>query len=124
MLFSPVTVKENEVETRNDNYRLENLTVVSARRQLLGAGLMTATALAGFGVAFADILWPGEKIGIALACGISLYAGFSIGRLRFHSRDLHGSELSGVVWGTYGHLNRKRREIATAIRAAKPVDKS
>lgn len=124
MLFSPVTVKENEVETRNDNYRLENLTVVSARRQLLGAGLMIATALAGFGLAFSDILWPGEKIGIALACGLSLYVGFSIGRLRFHSRDLHGSELSGVVWGTYRSLSRKRREIAAAVRAAKSVDKS
>ena len=39
MLFSPVTVKENEVETRNDNYRLENLTVVSARRQLPAGAL-------------------------------------------------------------------------------------
>ena len=124
MLFSPVTIKENEVETRNDNYRLENLTVVSARRQLLGAGLLTATALGGFGFAFADILWPTEKIGIALACGLSLYVGFSIGRLRFHSRDLNGSELSGVVWGTYGHLNRKRREIAAAIRIAKSEGKS
>ncbi|MDF1803194.1 hypothetical protein [Thalassovita sp.] len=119
MLFSSITIKDNEVETRNDSYHLENLTVVSARRELLGAGLLVATTLAGFGLAFADILWPAEKIGIALVCGISLWTGLTIGRLRFHSRDLSGSELSGVIWGTYGHLNRKRREIAAAIRAAK-----
>jgi hypothetical protein len=124
MLFSPVTIKENEVETRNDSYRLENLTVVSARRTLLGTSLLTVTALGVFGFAFADILWPTEKTGIVLACGLILYAGFSIGRLRFHSRDLNGSELSGVVWGTYGHLNRKRREIAAAIRAVKSEGKS
>lgn len=119
MLFHPVTIQNGEVETRNDTYLLANLTVVSARRTLLGAGLLTAGALGGFGIAFADILWPGELIGIALVCGLSLYVGFSIGRLRFHSRDLNGSELSGVVWGKYGDLNVKRREIAAAIRTAK-----
>lgn len=124
MLFNPITIRENEVETRNDSYRLENLTVISVRRQLLGAGLLTAAALGGFGIAFADILWPAEKISIALVCGLSLWAGFSIGRLRFHSRDLNGSELSGVVWGTYGRLNRTRREIAAAVRAAKAESKS
>jgi len=124
MLFAPISIKENEVETRNDSYRLENLTVVSARRELLGSGLLVAASLGGFGLAFADILWPAEKIGIALVCGVSLWAGFTIGRLRFHSRDLSGSELSGVIWGTYGHLNRKRRDIACAIRAAKSEGKS
>ncbi|NCO04089.1 MAG: hypothetical protein GW903_07865 [Alphaproteobacteria bacterium] len=119
MLFSPITIRENEVETRNDTYLLENLTVVSARRTLLGAGLLVAAALGGFGIAFADILWPAEKIIIAFVCGLSLWAGFSIGRLRFHSRDLHGSELSGVVWGSYGRLNRTRRDIAAAVRAAR-----
>jgi hypothetical protein len=123
MLLGSITITENEVETPNDSYRLENLTVVSARRELLGAGLLVAGTFGGFGAAFLDILWPSEIIGIALTCGFSLWAGLFIGRLRFHSRDLNGSELSGVIWGTYGHLNSKRREIAAAIRAAKSEGK-
>ena len=119
MLFSPVKIEDGAVHTRNDSYLLANLTVISARRTLLGSGLLIAGALGGFALAFADILWPGELIGISLVAAISLLTGLTIGRLRFHSRDLNGSELSGVVWGTYGHLNRVRREIVVAMRSSK-----
>lgn len=119
MLFSPINIEDGAVHTRNDSYLLGNLTVVSARRTLLGSGLLIAGTLGGFAFAFSDILWPHELIGIWLVSAISLVGGFVIGRLRFHSRDLNGSELSGVIWGTYGHLNCVRREIVAAMRASK-----
>jgi len=117
LFFSPIDIENGAVETRNDSYLLANLTVVSARRTLLGAGLLVAGALGGFAFAFADILWPRELLGISVMCALSVFAGLTIGRLRFHSRDLNGSELSGVVWGTYRHLNRVRREIIAEMRA-------
>ena len=98
--------------------------MVSARRTLLGASVLIAGALAGFAVAFADILWPGELFGISLASALSLIIGWNVGQLRFHSRDLKGSELSCVVWGRYANLNRQRREIVAAMRAMKPEDLS
>ncbi len=119
LFFSPINIENGAVETRNDSYLLANLTVVSARRTLLGAGLLVAGALGGFAFAFADILWPGELIGISVVSILSVFAGLTIGRLRFHSRDLNGSELSGVVWGTYHNLNCVRREIIAEMRAMK-----
>lgn len=118
MLFSHVKVENGAVETSNDSYIIENLSVVSARRTLLGSGVFLAIGFGGFALAFADILWPGELLTLFAASGSSLLAGLTIGRLRFHSRDLNGSELAGVVWGTYGHLNEVRRDIVSAMRAA------
>ena len=118
MLFSPVKIENGAVETRNDSYLLENLTVVSARRTLLGAGLLVSVGFGSFTLAFADILWPVELLSLFFASITSLVVGLNIGRLRFHSRDLRGSELAGVVWGTYGHLNRVRRDIVITMHAS------
>lgn len=117
MNFGKIDIEDGAVQTRNDSYILTNITVVSARRPFLGAGLMTAAGIAGFTVSFHDLLFAGEiatALGVAAVC---LWGGLWLGQLQLLSRDLRGSELSGAVWGPYRRLNHERRKIAKAARA-------
>lgn len=115
MIFGSVRVAGKSVETHRDSYLLSHLTVISVRRPLLGGGCLFATGGAGFALSFSDLLYPGE---IAALAGFSLgavLAGVFTGQIQLLSRDLRGSELSCMIWGSYGHLNRIRREIGSAL---------
>lgn len=115
MIFGSVRVAGKSVETHRDSYLLSHLTVISVRRPLLGGGCLFATGGTAFALSFSDLLYPGE---IAALCGFSLcavLAGFVVGQIQLLSRDLRGSELSCMIWGSYGHLNRIRREIGNAL---------
>lgn len=111
-----IDLDDRVIHTHRDSYLIDTLSVVSVRRPLLPAGLLTGAGLAGFGLAFGDLLYPGE-IAAAIVTGVAaLTAGIQVGQLRLLSRDLRGSELSGVIWGRYRDLNAKRLDIARAIR--------
>jgi hypothetical protein len=47
---------------------------------------------------------------------VVIVAGLWVGQLKLLSRDLRGSELADVIWGSYGHLNRTRMKIVRAMR--------
>lgn len=119
MILGRVHVSASSIDTHRDSYLLEQLTVVSVRRPMLGSALMLAGGLALFTLGFSDLLYPAELIALSAASVISLLTGWQLGQLRLLSRDLRGSELSGAVFGTYAHLNRLRRQIADAARAGK-----
>ena len=111
-----IDLDDRVIHTHRDSYLIDTLSVVSVRRPLLPAGLLMGAGLAGFGLAFGDLLYPGE-IAAAIVTGVAaLTAGIQVGQLRLLSRDLRGSELSGVIWGRYRDLNAKRLDIARAIR--------
>jgi hypothetical protein len=115
MIFGSVRVAGKSVETHRDSYLLSHLTVISVRRPLLAGGCLFASGGAAFALSFGDLLYPGE---IAALAGFSLSAvltGFIVGQIQLLSRDLRGSELSCMIWGSYGHLNRIRREIGNAL---------
>lgn len=118
MIVGSVTVTPHTVETHRASYRLEELNVVAMERPLLPVSLMGALGGTGFGVSFGDLLYPGEIAGLAGAVAFGLLAGFRLARIQLLSRDLRGSELSCMIWGTWGHLQRVRREIAAAREAA------
>ncbi|MFA6965230.1 hypothetical protein [Bosea sp. (in: a-proteobacteria)] len=103
------------VHTHRDSYLIDTLTAVSVRRPLLPAGFVFGTGLAGFGIAFGDLLYPGEIAALAIAAVLALASGWQIGRLALLSRDLRGSELSGAIWGRHAALQRIRSEIVAAI---------
>lgn len=115
MIFGSVSIEKSAVNTHRDSYRLENLSVVSVRRPLLLPAILFAVGLGGFAVAFADLLYAHESAALAALVLIGLVIGFWLGQLKLLSRDLRGSELSGVIWGTYSRLNKVRRDIVTAI---------
>ena len=117
MIFGFVTVDAETgcVNTHRDSYLLETLTVVSVRRPLLAGGLMFGFGFLGFGAVFGDLLYAGEIAAVVVSASLALIAGWQIGQLKLLSRDLRGSELSGAVWGRYGHLNKIRGEIVRAI---------
>lgn len=117
MILGTISIdhRQRAVHTHRDSYLLDNLSVVSVRRPLLPAGIMFGVGLAGFALVFADILYLHE-IAVALALAAGTYAaGTGAGQLKLLSRDLRGSELSGVVWGEYRQLNTMRREIVAAL---------
>ena len=116
MIFGSVDIDDAAVNTHRDSYLLSSLTVVSVRRPFLAGGLVVAAAFGGFAYAFNDLLFAIEIKIIAGGCAAALIAGLWIGQLKLLSRDLRGSELAGVIWGSYGRLNRVRREIAAAMR--------
>lgn len=118
MIFGKIDITPRAVETHRDSYRLEHLTVASARRGFLPFGMMITIGGSAFGWQFFDLLYPGERIGLGVCVVLSALVGIFLGQLQLLSRDLRGSELRGAVFGTYGHLNRVRREIMAAMHDA------
>ncbi len=119
MIIGKLRLGETSLHTSNDSYVLQSITAVSTRRPFLSAGLMIGGLTAAFGVAFADILYPGELIALAAVAFLATLLGWKIGLLLLVSRDLRGSPIADAVYGTYRHLNRLRPEIADAVERAK-----
>ena len=114
--FLKIDLVERVLHTHRDSYFLDNVTVISVRRPFLAMGLMGGVGLIGFGITFGDLMYPHEIATASLIGCVMLIVGCGLGQLRLLSRDLRGSELADAVWGSYGSLNRKRLEIAQAIR--------
>ena len=113
--FVEIDPATRAVNTHRDSYLLDTLTVVSVRRPLLPGGVLFGAGIGGFGLAFGDLLYAHE-IGLTLAAGaLALGLGWQAGQLKLLSRDLRGTELSGVIWGRYAALNRVRRDIVAAM---------
>ena len=115
MIFGFVSVNGHAVKTHRDSYLIKNLSVVSVRRPLLAPAFLFGLGFGGFGWSFSDLLEAGE---IATIIGVStagILAGVWLGQLKLLSRDLRGSELSGVIWGGYARLNKTRSEIVTTL---------
>lgn len=119
MIFGTVRVTDSVVETHRDSYMLGSLTGISVRRPLLPGGLLFAGGGAGFGLTFADLLYPSEICAVSALSLADVALGFGIGQIQLLSRDLRGSELACMIWGTYGHLNRIRRDIGEALSSRK-----
>lgn len=103
------------LETHSDSYTSSRGTHVSARRPFLAGGVVSAILLSVFGAAFHELLYVHEwgiLVGSVAACRT---AGLNIGQLTLVNRELCGTGLPTALWGTYGHLNLIRREIAAAI---------
>jgi len=114
MIFGKFEIGDT-LETNNDNYIITSITAISTRRPFLSAGLMAGGLCALFGFGFWGILWPAERLALACIAVICSTLGIGIGRLSLASRDLRGTPIADAVYGTYGHLNQKRRELAKAI---------
>lgn len=119
MLFGKITVSPLAIETHKDSYLLLNLSVVSVRRPFLSLGLISAIGGSAFALRFADLLHDHELALIASAVAFLLLLGFRFGQIQLLSHDLRGTELTGVIWGSYGRLNRIRREIVAAVEKAR-----
>jgi len=115
--FVDVDAENASVNTHRDSYLLETLTVVSVRRPFLAGGLLFGLGFMGFAAVFGDLLYTGEVAMVFACAALVLVAGWQTGQLKLLSRDLRGSELSGVVWGRYADLNRVRGEIVRVIGA-------
>lgn len=115
MIFGRVDITETSVETHRDSYLLPRLTVVSVRRPLLLSSLLVAAGAITFGVAFIDLLYLRELAALLVIALTSLVVGSRLALISLLSRDLRGSELAGMVWGTHGHLQKVRREITAAM---------
>lgn len=122
MIFGKVSVSGKSVETHRDSYLLSHLTVISVRRPLLPGGVLLAVGGTGFGLAFADLLYPHELAGLAGGILAVVLGGLMLGQIQLLSRDLRGSELSCMIWGTYGHLNRVRRDIGLALQDGRKLE--
>lgn len=120
MILGTVTIDSQMVSTHRSSYLLSSITVVSVRRPFLGGAFLLAGGFGGFALAFADQLHPGAIGALLACCATCVVAGLAIGQLQLLSRDLCGSALADVAWGTYGHLNRMRRAIADAVRTGTP----
>lgn len=117
MIIGTVNVTEKAVITHRDSYLVDSLSVVSVRRPFFGAALMLGFGFGGFGIAFLDLLYTGEIAIIGIASTLAVLLGAQVGQLKLLSRDLRGSELSGVIWGKYSSLNQIRSDIVTQLSA-------
>lgn len=122
MIFGALTLTKTALHTHNDSYVLSGIKGVSARRPFLSTSLLISGVLGLFGTGFADILTSQELALLAATVGLALMLGFGVGQLQLVSRDLTGSRIADVVYGTYRHLNRARRRIAEAVEVAKDTD--
>ncbi|MGB7433204.1 MAG: hypothetical protein WA921_12130 [Ahrensia sp.] len=119
MIIGSITVDDDSVNTHRDSYLLANLSVVAVRRPFFGMAVLYGVGLGGFAASFADLLYSSELITISSAIGFITLVGWNVGQLKLLSKDLRGSELSDVIWGSYDELNRVRRQIAGAMRSVK-----
>ena len=119
MIFGTISLGDGALITHRDSYRLETLSVVSVRRPLLAPAILFALGFGGFILAFADLLYVHEMILLGGLIAAGLKSGLWLGQLKLLSRDLRGSDLSDVIWGSYAALNRSRRQIMSAMRDAK-----
>lgn len=117
MIIGTITVDSGSVSTHRDSYLLRSLSVVAVRRPFSGVACLFSVGLAAFSIAFIDLLYLGEFLIIAIFAISIAIAGWYVGQLKLLSRDLRGSELSDVIWGSYGELNQVRRKIAIAMRS-------
>lgn len=115
MILGRVAVIDGAVVTHNDTYLLKELSVVSVRRPLLAGCLMMGGGLLAFTAGFGDLLYAGEIGTLAVLGSGQVLIGWQLGQLKLLSRDLKGSELAGVIFGQYRHLNRIRHDIAASL---------
>lgn len=119
MIFGTIEIGDGVLHTHNDSYALTSNTTFSAPRPFRAAGILTATMISAFGIAFSDLLYTTELCAVG---GISIFCfllGNSIAHLLIINADLRGSDLSVAAWGTYRHLNRIRRDLADSVRPKK-----
>lgn len=119
MILGKLRLGESALHTHRDSYVLQGISAISTRRPLLSTGLMIGGLIATFTVSFFDILYTTEITVLAATALFSVVGGLTIGQLRLVSRDLRGSPIADAVFGTYGHLNRLRPQIADAVERAK-----
>jgi len=122
MILGSLSVNGDAVVTHRDSYLLKSLSVVSVRRVFLAPAILFGAGFTGFGIAFSDLLYQGEITAILVASFVAIIAGTQIGQLKLLSRDLRGSELSGVIWGRYSHLNHARSQIIQKLSTAQEED--
>ncbi|MEM7060257.1 MAG: hypothetical protein AAF557_21970 [Pseudomonadota bacterium] len=116
MILGRMEITPRAVETHKDSYLLGNLSVVSVRRPFLPIGVLAVIGGGAFCLSFGDLLYAYEIAVIGMTALSLLVLGLVIGQIQLLSRDLRGTELSGMIWGSFGHLNRIRREIVAAMR--------
>ena len=119
MIFGSISVTDKSVDTHRDSYLIEQLSVVSVRRPFMAGALLIGGSLTAFVVRFNDLLYMREVATLSTIGFLLLAVGWRLGQLQLLSRDLRGSELSGVVYGDAGRLNRIRRQIVRAIQIQK-----
>jgi len=124
MILGYVRVEGGAVSTHRDSYLLSSLTVVSTRRPFLGAAILLGASFCAYALAFLDLLYPSEIITIVGAAFGFVVASSQIGQLSLLSRDLRGSELSGVIWGRYAALNKVRSDIVKRLGSLPPGGQS
>jgi hypothetical protein len=118
MIIGSLKVEAGAVVTHRDTYDLEGIKVVSVRRPGLAPAILVGGGLAGFSLAFADLLYASEML-FLLGIGFgSILIGLWLAQLKLLSRDLRGSELVDAVWGSYTQLNVIRGNIAAHMRSA------
>lgn len=115
VIFGTVKVEGSSVRTHRDSYLLASLSVVSTRRPFLGASLLVGVFALGFTISFWDLLYPTEIATTAALPLVGIFLASQIGLLSLLSRDLRGSELSGVIWGHYHELTKVRLEIVKKL---------
>lgn len=123
MIAGRMTITSTAVETHKDSYLLEHLTVVSVRRPFLATGMVMALGGTAFSFRFADLLYPHELLILGTGILTLFVLGRVVAQIQLLSRDLRGSELSGMIWGTYVHLNRLRAQIIQAVREPDVLDR-
>jgi len=119
MIIGTINVTEDAVITHRDSYLLNSLTVISVRRPVLVPLAMVALSGAAFGLAFSDLLFPMEIIGIGIFVSVASLIGLQVGQLKLVSRDLKNTELSSAIWGRYHALQNHRHEIVDGVRRFK-----
>ncbi|MFD0917252.1 hypothetical protein ACFQ14_12600 [Pseudahrensia aquimaris] len=115
MVIGSIHVSGDYIETHRNSYRIRDITAASRSRPFLGASVIVAAGLSAFGLSFADLLYLHELVALFGLAASSLGVGLYLGQLKLLSRDLRGSDIACVIWGSYGHLDLIRRQIVMAM---------
>lgn len=104
------------LHTHRTSYFLEGIRVSGVKQPFLPAAILIGVGLTGIWLSFRDILYAHELTFITLIVMGAGFAGWNVAKLELRSYELRsGDQLSDVVWGRFGSLNAKRREIIQAV---------
>lgn len=108
------TIRAGALITHNDTYAITDQTHIFVIRPFRMVGTGIGGALIAFAWGCHDLLYMHEFAVLGGIIAGLVLLGERVAHLSIINRDLPGSELSTALWGTYGDLNRVRRDIDAA----------
>jgi len=114
MLLGTIDVRGGYLHSHKASFSLLHEIHFVVRQPFIAPGVAIASFLTSFTLVFGDLMHLFELGVFVCLATLMVAAGLLVARLELINKELHRAETSTLVWGTYWHLNRIRRDLANS----------